>query len=383
MPFSNIRAVLFDLYGTLAFEPPFESCFPTLAAEIGVDLAMYEPARQGTVADAMVGKLATPADRARAMLVAVGREDGDGLADRLAQIEQEARWPGTVLYPDTLPVLQALRARGYPLGLVSDCTSLMGRSMVERLGLVPLFDAIALSHEVGYAKPHPAMYRAAYETLGISPEQCLYVGDGNSDELNGAKALGMTTVRIDQEGGFGRIGTPAASDELIVRLAELLDLPPFDPEGRGYPRLDVSWIAADLAVGSRIDALNLSRLSSLGIGSIVDLRAEESDDPNLLAAQGLRFLHLPMPDEFPLTQEQLREGSRWIRAERASGRSVLVHCQHGVGRSVMLVAAVLIDEGIPATRALEQIKARRPRMALNARQLGAVYEYGGSERTTE
>jgi HAD superfamily hydrolase (TIGR01509 family) len=366
--------VLFDLYGTLVYEPPFEHCFPTLAGEIGVDLETYGPARQATVVDAMVGKLATPSDRARAILAALAREDADGLADRLARIEQEARWPVTVLYPDTRPVLSALRARGYPLGLVSDCTSLMGRSVVERLGLVPYFDAVALSHEVGYAKPHPAIYRAAFEALGVQPVNCLYVGDGNSDELNGAKALGMTTVRIDQEGGYGRMGCPADSDYLIVRLSELLDLPPFNAEHPGFPRLDVSWVYPDLAVGGRVDPLNVPRLKALGIGSVVDLRAEEADDPTLHAEHGIHFLHLPMPDEFPLTQEQLREGSRWVAAERAAGRRVLVHCQHGVGRSVMLVAAVLINEGIPPTRALEQIKARRPRVALNARQLAAVYE---------
>jgi protein-tyrosine phosphatase len=114
----------------------------------------------------------------------------------------------------------------------------------------------------------------------------------------------------------------------------------------------------------------------MGIDSIVDLRAEESDDPDLLGRHGLRFLHLPMTDTDALTQAQMRDGSRWVASERAAGRKVLAHCQHGRGRSVMLVAAVLMNEGLSATEAIERIRARRPLVALSAPQVAAVYEYG-------
>jgi len=371
-----IRAIIFDLYGTLIFEADVADCFPRLAEAIGIELDLYHPARQKTVVDAMVGKLPDAEARARAILAALGRDDVDGLAARLAEIEREARWAQVRPYPATLPTLTTLRERGIPLGLVSDCTALMGRAILERVELLPFLDAVALSYEIGCAKPEAAIYRAAVDGLGVPPESCLYVGDGGSDELTGAAALGMTTVRIDQEGGFGRTAYPAPSDDVIVSLHELLDLPFITPGRPGFAPLDVAWVRPDLAVGGRIDPANLPRLRAMGMESIVDLRAEESDDEEVLVRHGLRFLHLPMPDEFPLTQQQMRDGSRWVAAERAAGRRVLVHCQHGVGRSVMLVAAVLHDEGDPMTEALQQIKARRPRMALNARQLAAVLAYG-------
>ena len=83
-----------------------------------------------------------------------------------------------------------------------------------------------------------------------------------------------------------------------------------------------------------------------------------------------------MTDTDPLTQEQMADGSRWVAAERAAGRRVLAHCRHGVGRSVMLVAAALIDEGMPVSEALAHIKGRRPKMAFSDGQLAAVVEYG-------
>lgn len=371
----DVRAIIFDLYGTLVHEPDLEDCFPMLAATIGVDEETYRQARQRTVADAMVGRLSTPEDRARAILVELGRPCHDGLAERLADVERRRRWPRVRPYEATMPTLRTLRERGLPIGLVSDCTSLMGRPILERFDLLTHLDAVALSCEVGHAKPSPAIYRAAVDALGVPPESCLYVGDGGSDELNGAQALGMLTARIDQEGAFARIGHPASSDYVVVQLDEILHLPPLAPGRDGFPPLDVAWIRPDLALGGRVDPLNVPRLAKLGIGSIVDLRAEESDDPALLAAHGLRFLHLPMPDCHPLTQQQMRDGSRWVREERAAGRKVLVHCQHGVGRSVMLVAATLMNEGVPLNDALEQIRARRPRMALSEPQLDAVHEY--------
>jgi FMN phosphatase YigB (HAD superfamily) len=152
---TGIRAVIFDLYGTLVYEPTFEDCFPALAAAIGVDLAVYLPIRDETIVDAMVGRLPTAEARAAAILAGLGRADADGLAAQLAEIERAARWPRVQPYATTVPTLRALRERRFPIGLVSDCTGLMGRPILELLDLLPWFDATALSYEVGYAKPAP------------------------------------------------------------------------------------------------------------------------------------------------------------------------------------------------------------------------------------
>ncbi|MGH2461881.1 MAG: HAD-IA family hydrolase [Chloroflexota bacterium] len=369
------RAIIFDLYGTLIYEPDLESCYPALADAIGVDLAEYRRARQATVPDSMVGRLPTVVARARAILAELGRPIDDSLATDLAETERRARWATVRIYPTTLSTLRTLHARGLPLGLVSDCTAIMGRPIPERFGLLALLDAVALSYEVGSAKPSPAIYHRVTDALGVPPESCLYVGDGGSDELNGATALGMRTARIDQEGAYGRAALPASSDFVIARLDELLEIPPLNGGRPGFPHLDVSWLRPNLAIGGRVDPINVPRLATLGIGGVVDLRAEESDDLALLARHGMRFLHLPMLDCHPLTGEQMREGSRWVAEQNAAGRNVLIHCHHGVGRSVMLAAAVLIREGATVDDALAWIKSRRPRMAPSEDQLAAIKDF--------
>ena len=45
-------------------------------------------------------------------------------------------------------------------------------------------------------KPDPQIYYLACEQLGVEPNECLYIGDGDSDELSGASQLGMDAVMI-------------------------------------------------------------------------------------------------------------------------------------------------------------------------------------------
>ena len=59
-----------------------------------------------------------------------------------------------------------------------------------------LFDSVIFSCEVGYVKPERAIYEIALKSLGVQPEDAMFVGDGGARELEGAKAIGMTTVMI-------------------------------------------------------------------------------------------------------------------------------------------------------------------------------------------
>ena len=90
-----------------------------------------------------------------------------------------------------------LRGQGLKLALVSNIM-LYEVEIVDRLGLRPLLDAVVLSCEVGVRKPDPPIYLAAAERLSVAPAACVFVGDGMSRELSGARAVGMTAVRIER-----------------------------------------------------------------------------------------------------------------------------------------------------------------------------------------
>jgi len=98
--------------------------------------------------------------------------------------------------PGTLECLGELRGRGYRLALATDCSSETG-ALLDRTPLGAFFAVRAISAELGVTKPDALMYRHVQEGLGVEGSRCLYVGDGNSEELPGARRHGMTTVWID------------------------------------------------------------------------------------------------------------------------------------------------------------------------------------------
>ncbi|MGZ3640613.1 MAG: protein-tyrosine phosphatase family protein, partial [Ktedonobacterales bacterium] len=87
------------------------------------------------------------------------------------------------------------------------------------------------------------------------------------------------------------------------------------------------------------------------------------------------LLYLPTPDTFPLTVEQLEEGSAWINRQIDDKQRVLIHCEHGVGRSVLLTAASLVARGTSAHDALALIQRERWQAAPNHRQIRRLQEF--------
>src|ERR1051326_4953060 len=100
--------------------------------------------------------------------------------------------------------------------------------------------------------------------------------------------------------------------------------------------LDLDWVTPPLAVGGRFDAEHVAPLASHhGIGHVVDLRLEACDDETTLVAHGIEFLHLPTEDVCAIEDATLREGVSWVNSRLESGGRVLVHCEHGIGRSAL------------------------------------------------
>ncbi len=123
---------------------------------------------------------------------------------------------------------------------------------------------------------------------------------------------------------------------------------------------DFDWLTDALAVGGFFPAARADELAGRHrIGAIVDLRQEDCDDEEQLRAAGIDFLHLPTPDLEPPSAAMLELGVRFARDHLARGRKVLIHCQHGIGRSALLALCVLVDQGMEPLDALELAKQKR------------------------
>jgi hypothetical protein len=120
------------------------------------------------------------------------------------------------------------------------------------------------------------------------------------------------------------------------------------------------WVQEDLALGGSFPIEQAARLAcDHGLGAIVDLRSEACDDAAALAACGLRFLHLPTPDMSGVDQPMLDLGVDFAAQAAQEGRRLLIHCEHGIGRSAVLALCVLVDRGFEPLAALRLAKDAR------------------------
>jgi putative hydrolase of the HAD superfamily len=220
---SEVRAVLLDLYDTLAWTE-----WPTMRAELeerfGIGEADLMRAFSTTRKARSIGAYGSEEGNLRAILEAAGiaadpalvRELNRGRARALAE-------NGVHLWDDSIPTLRELRARGLRTAIVSNCDH-WTRPIVDELGLEREADTIVLSFEVGVAKPDAGIYRAALDALGARPEEAVFVDD-QSAYCEGAEALGIRSFLIVREDADPAGGVGIAGNRRVLNdLRSLLDV---------------------------------------------------------------------------------------------------------------------------------------------------------------
>ena len=140
-------------------------------------------------------------------------------------------------------------------------------------------------------------------------------------------------------------------------------------------KLNMSWVTDQLALGGRIRPADIRALARTGITHVVDTRSEYCDDAEALAKEHIELLHLPTADTKPLTTEQMMQGAKWVHQRMEQGGRVLIHCEHGVGRSALLTCAVLVYDGMHAQDALLLVQQKRWQAAPNHKQIERLREF--------
>jgi len=186
-------------------------------------------------------------------------------------------------------------------------------------------------------------------------------------------------------GRLKRRGVPSPKTETAARPGRdpWTGSSPADSAGRGAAarlpatlRLNFDWVTEQLAVGGHFPREGAEVLArSHGISRIVDLRGEECDDELLLARNGIRLLHLPTEDCCAVAPEALARGVTWVRAALRAHHRVLIHCQHGIGRSALLAMCVLIDSGLSPLATMTLAKDARVVVSPSPDQLRALMAF--------
>jgi HAD superfamily hydrolase (TIGR01549 family) len=201
------EAVLFDVAGTLVI--PEERGAWVRAC--GVDLALAEelervgrpggPYPVGVpvhLSEVYGDRDSSPEAHREAYAGLLGTVVAADVAGRL--YERILAPEGWSVYPDAVPTLSALKAKGVVMGAVSNVGFDL-RPVLEGHGLLSFLDAVVLSYEVGVTKPDPDVFHMACDALGVEPEQTLMVGDHPEADGGAAEAgLGVLILPMSPAG---------------------------------------------------------------------------------------------------------------------------------------------------------------------------------------
>jgi FMN phosphatase YigB (HAD superfamily) len=90
------------------------------------------------------------------------------------------------------------------------------------LGIADYVDAIVTSLEVGFRKPHVAMFEAALRAANCQPVNAVMIGDSETRDIEPALALGMRTIRVAIETPLPEVSAAHAVAESLYQVADVL-----------------------------------------------------------------------------------------------------------------------------------------------------------------
>ncbi len=155
------------------------------------------------------------------------REASDEFLDWFYQAQREAMHEGIGLREDCVAVLRALRENGKILSIVSNIDEDYLAGWLRTLELSSLFDHWLSSERARSCKPDAKIFEQALLQAGCCAEEVVFVGDSRIHDIQGARALGMTTVLLVEKDAPSHLDDAdfeADPDYVISTLSELLEL---------------------------------------------------------------------------------------------------------------------------------------------------------------
>ena len=227
-PAGGVDAVIFDWGGTLTRWHDVDFHAEALALAQAVINAEHHPdevtARLLAAGDTIWGR---SRDHQQSSTVAdLFREAGLDHDPELSAAYYEFWEPHTRTDPEVGPLLEAMRADGLRIGVLSNTIWPRGfhEAVFERDGVRELIHADVYTSEIPWTKPSPRAFGAAMEAVGVEdPARCVYVGDRLYDDIWGAQNAGMRAIHVPHSTiPVGQVGhTEGVPDGVAHRLSEV------------------------------------------------------------------------------------------------------------------------------------------------------------------
>lgn len=216
------KAVFFDLFETLISEyedgkrkAPRSTHF---VERLGIEAKRFENEWRKRQEKRMDGTYADFPSVLREIFNELGHAVSDETIEKLHQERIHSKTtPFKTIDHRILSMLEQIKRLDLKIGLISNCTPEEVMSW-QSSALAAYFDDAVFSYDVKAAKPDPAIYRIACDRMGVAPSDAFFIGDGGSNELNGAAGAGMSAchatwfipeIRSQPITGYAKLAEPS------------------------------------------------------------------------------------------------------------------------------------------------------------------------------
>ncbi len=222
-----MKAVLFDLFGTLVDNPTVAQVgelHASVASVLEVSPEEFAHGWSVTFQERSSGAFGSVEGAIVVAAMKCSKPSAEGGLARAVRVRRDLTRGWLTPRKDAQSTLTEIRNRGFRTGLLSNCTQevpeLWSENILSTVIDVPLFSSIEFLR-----KPIPEFYERALARLNVPPAECLFVADGDNGELAAARRLGMPAVMIrpsDLLNDFRQTPEDDWDGPRIERLSELL-----------------------------------------------------------------------------------------------------------------------------------------------------------------
>lgn len=146
--------------------------------------------------------------------------DAISVADEYSAIRLENMY----VVPEAIPMLQKLKGRSFPIGLITNGDAPTQNQKIDRFGLRGFFDFILIEGDLGFGKPDPRIFNHALEIIGKEPEQTMMIGDNLVWDVSAPQSRGIIGVWYDYRGNGISPESKVRPDMIISSLSRISDM---------------------------------------------------------------------------------------------------------------------------------------------------------------
>ena len=190
------KAIIFDLYGTLVgnfSRQAYDKVQEQIAIIIGVPFPKFWQTMAETINDRSLGANRSVEENIVEVCSRLGVKPDRTQIEKIAALRYEYTRHSIIPEPEVLEALGLLKRNGWRIGIITNCNATVPVFFPESR-LAQYIDVPVFSCEEHITKPSHRIYEIACERLKVEPQECLYVGDGSSEELTAAAAIGMLPI---------------------------------------------------------------------------------------------------------------------------------------------------------------------------------------------